>query len=227
GRNINFDSKRCEGYRNFCNKLWNATRFVLMNCEGKDTGLDASAPVALSFVDRWIVSRLQATEQAVADALGEYRFDTAARAVYEFAWDEYCDWYVELAKVQLQSGNEAAQRGTRRTLIRVLEALLRLAHPFIPFITEELWQKVAPLAGTTGETIMLARYPQAQPEKIDTGAEAEVARLKQVTNAVRNLRSERNLPPGERIAAFVVPKQEGVEATFDYVRFLGRLGEIS
>jgi valyl-tRNA synthetase len=129
--------------------------------------------------------------------------------------------------VQLQSGSEAAHRGTRRTLIRVLEATLRLAHPFIPFITEELWQKVAPLAGMTGETIMLARYPQAQPEKVDTAAEAQVALLKQVTNAVRNLRSERNLPPGERIAAYVVPKQAGVEATFDYVRFLGRLGDIS
>ncbi len=227
GRTLNFDLKRCEGYRSFCNKLWNATRFVLMNCEGKDTGLDPAAPVELTFVDRWIVSRLQATEQAVADALAEYRFDTAARALYEFAWDEYCDWYVELTKVQLQSGGEAAQRGTRRTLIRVLEATLRLAHPFIPFITEELWQKVAPLAGTTGETIMLARYPQAQPEKVDAAAEAQVAVLKQVTNAVRNLRSERNLPPGERIAAFVVPKQGGVEGTFDYVRFLGRLGEIS
>ncbi len=227
GRTLNFDLKRCEGYRSFCNKLWNATRFVLMNCEGKDTGLDASAPVALSFVDHWIVSRLQATEQAVADALGGYRFDTAARALYEFAWDEYCDWYVELAKVQLQSGSEAAQRGTRRTLIRVLEATLRLAHPFIPFITEELWQKVAPLAGMAGETIMLARYPQAQPEKVDPAAEAQVAVLKEITNAVRNLRSERNLPPGERIAAYVVPKQDGVEATFDYVRFLGRLGALS
>ena len=227
GRTLNFDLKRCEGYRSFCNKLWNATRFVLMNCEGKDTGLDASAPVELTFVDRWIVSRLQATEKAVADSLAEYRFDTAARALYEFAWDEYCDWYVELTKVQLQSGSEAAQRGTRRTLIRVLEATLRLAHPFIPFITEELWQKVAPLAGMTGETIMLARYPQAQPEKSDPEAEAQVAVLKEVTNAVRNLRSERNLPPGERIAAYVVPKQDGIERTFDYVRFLGRLGEIS
>jgi valyl-tRNA synthetase len=227
GRTLNFDLKRCEGYRSFCNKLWNATRFVLMNCEGKDTGLDADAPVELSFVDRWIVSRLQATEQAVADSLAEYRFDTAARALYEFAWDEYCDWYVELAKVQLQSGSEAAQRGTRRTLIRVLEATLRLAHPFIPFITEELWQKVAPLAGATGETIMLARYPQPQPEKVDPEAEAQVAVLKEITNAVRNLRSERNLPPGERIAAYVVPKQDGVERAFGYVRFLGRLGEIS
>jgi valyl-tRNA synthetase len=227
GRTLNFDLKRCEGYRSFCNKLWNATRFVLMNCEGKDTGLDANAPVTLSFVDRWIVSRLQATEQAVAEALDGYRFDTAARALYEFAWDEYCDWYVELAKVQLQSADEAVQRGTRRTLIRVLEATLRLAHPFIPFITEELWQKVAPLAGMAGETIMLARYPQSQPEKIDDAAEAQVAVLKEITNAVRNLRSERNLPPGERIAAYVVPKQEGIEDTFDYVRFLGRLGAIS
>jgi len=226
GRTLNFDLKRCEGYRSFCNKLWNATRFVLMNCEGHDTGLDATKPAEMSAVDRWIVSRLQRTEKAVADALADYRFDVAARAMYEFVWDEYCDWYVELAKVQIASGTEPQQRATRRTLIRVLETTLRLAHPIIPFITEELWQKVAPLAGKGGESVMVAPYPESDASRIDEAAEREVAMLMEVVNAARNLRSTMGLAPGAKVPMYLAESPAPLRAHEAGISALARLSEL-
>ena len=228
GRTLNFDLGRCEGYRNFCNKLWNATRFVLMNVEGKDVGLDAGAPATLSLADRWIIAELQDAEDEIRAQLDAYRFDLAAKELYEFVWNAYCDWYVELAKVDLAGGDAAAQRGTRRTLVRVLEAILRLAHPFIPFITEELWQTVAPLAGKTGATISLQPYPDADRAKRDPLASTQITTLRALVDSVRSLRSEMGLAPGQKVGAFVTGDFAGVgvAALTDYLKALARLAEV-
>ncbi|MEO8629788.1 MAG: valine--tRNA ligase [Betaproteobacteria bacterium] len=226
-RTLNFDLSRCEGYRNFCNKLWNATRFVLMNSEDQDCGLDASQPMELSFVDRWMISRLQEAEAAVEIAFKDYRFDLAARAIYELVWDEYCDWYVELTKVQLQSGTAAQQRGTRRTLVKVLDAILRLAHPIIPFITEELWQRVSPLSGNAGESIMLQPYPIAETSKLDPDATRLVALLKELTIACRTMRSEMNVSPAQRMPLLAVGNRTELELFFPYIQALARLSVAS
>ena len=282
GRDIKFDLGRIEGYRNFCNKLWNAARFVLMNTEGKDCAAQGSANAAggrtpgaaaaqgsanaaggttartqevgrsrkpeprtpgaadqeggdieLSVADRWIISRLQSTEQAVCDGIEGYRLDLAAKAIYEFTWNEYCDWYLELCKPVLndETATEAARRGTRRTLVRVLESLLRLAHPIMPFITEEIWQTVAPLAGKQGTTIMLQPYPTADASKIDNSAEAEMEWVQQFILGMRRIKGEMNIPPGKPLPVLLVnasnQDRQWLQHNRRHLDFLARLESVT
>lgn len=229
GQNVNFDTKRCEGYRNFCNKLWNATRFVLMNVEGKDCGFQGGE-MSLNYIDQWIMSELSRTIEAVTKGFETYRLDLAANAIYSFIWDEFCDWYLEAAKVRLSNGTEAEQRATRHTLASVLEATLRLAHPIIPFITEELWQKVSLITGSRKAedeaSIMVAPYPKAEDFARSDDADRAVAVTKKMIEAVRSLRSQMMLPPSQKVPLAIQGPKEIAAAVAPFLQGLARLESV-
>lgn len=229
GRDIRFDLARTEGYRNFCNKLWNAARFVLMNTEDQDNGLSGEL-CRYSQVDRWITSRLHQVTAVTGNAIEHYRFDLAAQAIYDFTWNEYCDWYLELAKISLQSSDKALQRGTRKTLLTVLESILRLAHPIIPFITEEIWQRVAPLAGIEADTIMLQPYPVADESLIDNKAIAETNWVMNFILGVRRIRGEMNIAPGKPLPVLLQNgtyiDQQSLDNNLNYLRKMAKLESI-
>jgi valyl-tRNA synthetase len=231
GRDIRFDAGRAEGYRNFCNKIWNAARYVLMNCEGQDCGQEAARPVVLTTADRWIISRLQKVENECAQHFADYRLDLLAQTLYQFIWNEYCDWYLELSKPALQSGDDAEKRGTRRTLVRVLETWLRLLHPLMPFITEEIWQRVAPLAGMQGDSIMLQPYPKAQLVKIDESAEADIEWLKAFILGLRQIRGEMDVSPGKSLPVLLVNASvtdvERIRRLRSSLEFLARIEDLN
>ncbi len=227
---LNFDLSRCEGYRNFCNKLWNATRFVLMNVEGKDCGITGDAPMTLSFVDKWLLGRLQFAKKDIAEGFDTYRFDFAAKALYEFVWDEYCDWYVECAKVQIaeaeKAGDHASARATRSVLVRELEATLRLAHPIMPFVTEELWQTVAPIAGKSGASICTQPFPKFGADRVNAEANATMTLLKQIVTSCRTLRSEMKISPAERVPLICTGDAATLKEFAPYIVALGKLSEL-
>ncbi len=232
GRDINFDLGRTEGYRNFCNKIWNAARFVLMNCEGQACGQLGTTTLELSVVDRWIISTLQKTEAAVSDAIDRYRLDQAAREIHEFTWHNYCDWYIEFCKPVLtdESSSKSAKRAARGTLVRVLETLLRLMHPIMPFISEEIWQQVAPLAGKQGDTIMTQPYPVSEEGRIDEDAEREIGWLMQFVQGIRQIKGEMNIAPGKRVPVLLMNAYERdrelVDKYHHMLDFMGRLESI-
>lgn len=228
GRDIKFDMGRVEGYRNFCNKLWNAANFVIENTDDKDTGINGE-PVELSPVDRWIISALQRTEADVTRHLDAFRFDLAAQTLYEFIWDEYCAWYLELVKPVLWDENAPIerQRGTRRTLVRVLEVILRLAHPFMPFITEEIWQRIKAQAGVSGETLMLQPWPVANESRIDAAAEGDIEWVKQLMLGVRQIRGEMKISMAKRIDIIVAnASAEDLRRLADFEPLLSKLAKL-
>jgi valyl-tRNA synthetase len=230
GRDINWDMKRLEGYRNFCNKLWNASRFVLMNAEGQDCGFNGGEKV-LSLADRWILAEFNRTVKAYREALDTYRFDLAANILYEFTWNQFCDWYLELTKPVVSNGSEAEQRGTRHTLITVLEALLRLAHPVIPFITETIWQRVKTLTGETADTIMLQPFPEYDAALEDAQALNDLEWIKQAITAVRNIRAEMNIAPSKQLEVLLrncsADAQRRVQENQSFIERLARLESIA